>query len=145
MDASKPFVGKLLAEGSRKPSVGGSARISRRLRRQSQYGTFALMVVPKFILRGVLAALLVPGLASAAAAQQADNWLTRLFQPPAASSVPRSTGTSPNDASGWSGQPGASGNPLMTADVIRAAAADFANCIERIWPDAERRGISRQT
>ena len=103
------------------------------------------MVVPKFILRGVLAALLVPGLASAAAAQQADNWLTRLFQPPAASSVPRSTGTSPNDASGWSGQPGASGNPLMTADVIRAAAADFANCIERIWPDAERRGISRQT
>jgi len=43
----------------------------------------------------------------------------------------------------WSGQSGASGNPQMTADAIRAAAADFPNCIERLWPDAARRGITR--
>jgi lytic murein transglycosylase len=31
----------------------------------------------------------------------------------------------------------------MTADAIRAAAADFGNCIEGLWPDAARRGVSR--
>ena len=44
---------------------------------------------------------------------------------------------------GWSGQPGASGHPLMQPDAILAAVADFKNCIERMWPDAARRGISR--
>ncbi len=43
----------------------------------------------------------------------------------------------------WSGQSGASGNPLMTADAIRAAAAQFGSCIEAMWPDAARRGITR--
>jgi len=71
-------------------------------------------------------------------AQQPDNWLSRLFQPPAAASVPASP-----DGAQWSGQSGASGNPLMTADAIRAAAADFGNCIAGLWPDAERRGITR--
>jgi lytic murein transglycosylase len=33
----------------------------------------------------------------------------------------------------------------MTAEAIRAAAADFGNCIERLWPDAARRGVSRAT
>jgi len=45
----------------------------------------------------------------------------------------------------WSGESGASGHPLMTADAIRAAAADFGNCLERMWPLAARRGISRET
>jgi lytic murein transglycosylase len=45
----------------------------------------------------------------------------------------------------WSGESGASGHPLMTADAIRAAAADFSNCIERMWPDAARRGITRES
>ena len=44
---------------------------------------------------------------------------------------------------GWSGQPGASGHPLMQPDAILAAVADFKNCIERMWPEAARRGISR--
>ena len=43
----------------------------------------------------------------------------------------------------WSGQPGASGHPLMQPDQILAAVADFKNCLERMWPDAARRGISR--
>ena len=86
----------------------------------------------------MLGASLVAGLTGAAAAQQPDNWLTRLFQPPPASSVPAA-----NAAAQWSGQSGASGNPQMTADAIRAAAADFGNCIAGLWPDAERRGITR--
>jgi lytic murein transglycosylase len=43
----------------------------------------------------------------------------------------------------WSGQSGASGHPLMTAEAIRASAADFHVCIQRLWPAAAKRGISR--
>ncbi|HTQ82277.1 MAG TPA: lytic murein transglycosylase [Pseudolabrys sp.] len=43
----------------------------------------------------------------------------------------------------WSGQSGGSGDPSMTADAIRAAAADFHNCLERLWPLAARRGVTR--
>jgi membrane-bound lytic murein transglycosylase B len=45
----------------------------------------------------------------------------------------------------WSGESGASGHPLMTSDAIRTAAANFPQCLERLWPEAARRGISRQT
>ncbi len=31
----------------------------------------------------------------------------------------------------------------MTADAIRAAAADFGNCLAGLWPQAEHRGVSR--
>jgi lytic murein transglycosylase len=48
-------------------------------------------------------------------------------------------------ASGWSGEPGSSGDPLMTPAAIRAAAANFHNCLEGLWPAAERRGVSRRT
>ena len=44
----------------------------------------------------------------------------------------------------WSGQSGASGDPSMSAEAIRAAAADFHNCLERLWPLAARHGVSRQ-
>jgi membrane-bound lytic murein transglycosylase B len=43
----------------------------------------------------------------------------------------------------WSGESGASGHPLMTADAIRAAAANFHTCLEQLWPQAEKRGVSR--
>ena len=43
----------------------------------------------------------------------------------------------------WSGESGASGHPLMTADAIREAAGNFHSCIERLWQPAARRGISR--
>ncbi len=52
--------------------------------------------------------------------------------PPAAVVVP-----------GWSGESGSSGDPRMTADAIRAAAASFHGCLDRLWPLASRRGISR--
>jgi peptidoglycan lytic transglycosylase B len=92
-----------------------------------------------------LAALLALAATGQAAAQQADNWLTRLFQQPSQASVPASASEGAGAGTGWSGQSGASGNPLMTADAIRAAAADFGNCIERLWPDTARRGVSRAT
>ena len=44
----------------------------------------------------------------------------------------------------WSGEDGASGHPLMTAQAIRVAAANFDNCIAGYWPDAAKRGITRQ-
>jgi peptidoglycan lytic transglycosylase B len=96
----------------------------------------AVTVMLLFRLAAVV--VLAAGFAGAALAQEPDNWLTRLFQPPPADAVPAS-----NDATQWSGQSGPSGNPLMTADAIRAAAADFGNCIEALWPDAARRGITR--
>ena len=43
----------------------------------------------------------------------------------------------------WSGESGSSGHPLMTADAIRAAATNFHNCLEQLWPEAARRGVPR--
>jgi membrane-bound lytic murein transglycosylase B len=103
------------------------------------------MTVQKRILSIVSATLLTLAAAAQATAQQGDNWLTRLFQQPSPGSVPASPSEGANAGTGWSGQSGASGNPLMSADAIRAAAADFSKCIERLWPDAARRGVSRAT
>ena len=33
----------------------------------------------------------------------------------------------------------------MTAEAIRSAAASFATCLQGLWPEAARRGVSRQT
>ena len=60
--------------------------------------------------------------------------------PPAFTPPPGAPGK--ND---WSGESGASGHPQMTADAIRQAAANFPQCLERLWPEAARRGISRAT
>jgi membrane-bound lytic murein transglycosylase B len=97
------------------------------------------MVASLPILRLAAVSLVVIGLTGEARAQdKPDNWLTRLFQPPATGSVPNAGGEGE-----WSGQSGASGDPAMTADAIRAAAADFGNCVAGLWPDAARRGVSR--
>ena len=102
------------------------------------------MVRPAPLFRSAVAIFIAAGLANAALAQDSaqdkpDNWLTRLFQPPATAAVPPPAGATRD----WSGQSGASGNPLMTADAIRAAAADFGDCLAGLLPLAERRGISR--
>ena len=49
----------------------------------------------------------------------------------------------PTPAPEWSGESGASNHPLMTAQAIRTAAANFRSCLEGLWPQAERRGVSR--
>ena len=56
-----------------------------------------------------------------------------------------SQATSTPATSGWSGEPGSSGDPSMMPDAIRAAAANFHTCLEGLWPAAARRGLSRQT
>jgi peptidoglycan lytic transglycosylase B len=108
------------------------------------------MTVQKSILPAIAAAFVTlatggQDLTQQALAQQSDNWLTRLFQPSSQGSVPAAASDAASAGTGWSGQSGASGNALMTADAIRAAAADFGNCIDRLWPEAARRGISRAT
>ena len=42
----------------------------------------------------------------------------------------------------WSGTDGASGHPLMTAQAIRDAAANFDRCLANYWPEAAKRGIT---
>src|SRR5215470_11235285 len=75
--------------------------------------------------------------ASRALAQGFD--LRSLFSFPSTSAVaPPGTGTTD-----WSGESGASGHPAMQADAIRAAAANFRNCLEELWPYAARRGVAR--
>jgi membrane-bound lytic murein transglycosylase B len=98
------------------------------------------MAFSKPILLLAAAVLVAASLVHPADAQEKPPaWLTRLFQPSSASPVP-----SPGDATPqWSGQSGASGDPSMTADAIRAAAANFGNCLADLWPDAAQRGITR--
>jgi membrane-bound lytic murein transglycosylase B len=94
--------------------------------------------------------------AGSAAAQIADFF--RFLAPPAPPAAPASpappaapasTGSAPSaspkpaGAPEWSGQPGSSGHPLMTTQAILAAAANFSICLEGLWPDAARRGVSR--
>ncbi|MBR0691768.1 lytic murein transglycosylase [Bradyrhizobium lablabi] len=90
-------------------------------------------------------ALLLP---ANAFAQSPGNGLSDLFGnifsgPKAtapAQSAPGPDGAPPP----WSGEDGASGHPLMTADAIRQAAANFPACVAAMWPDAARRNISQQ-
>src|ERR1043166_438908 len=76
--------------------------------------------------------------AAAAPAVAEEGFFQRLFC--------GTTATAPAAPAGpgeWSGQSGASGHPLMTREAILAAAANFRGCIDRLWPEAQRRGISR--
>ena len=59
--------------------------------------------------------------------------------------IPSRPGAERSAGPDWSGEDGSSGHPQMTAAAIRAAAADFPNCIERLWPQAARQRISRAT
>jgi len=87
----------------------------------------------------LIAAILLAAASTGAAAQDGRD-----------DRYPGATGTIPPVAAGtqagvqeWSGEAGASGHPLMTADAIRAAAANFRGCIDRLWPAAARRAVSR--
>jgi membrane-bound lytic murein transglycosylase B len=66
-------------------------------------------------------------------------WSTGSVATPAQQAAP------PPGSSEWSGQPGSSGHPLMTTQAILAAAQNFPNCIEGLWPDAAKRGVTRET
>jgi lytic murein transglycosylase len=64
---------------------------------------------------------------------------------PAAPGAPGAPLPNSSAAPEWSGQPGSSGHPQMTAEAIVAAAANFSTCLETLWPDAARRGVQRTT
>jgi lytic murein transglycosylase len=59
-------------------------------------------------------------------------------QPPVAPLAP-----APSPPREWTGESGSSGHPLMQATEIRKAAANFENCLEGLWPLAQKRNISR--
>jgi lytic murein transglycosylase len=74
------------------------------------------------------------------------NFLGNIFNSPDRGNgtpQPGNPTQSPPGAQPWSGEDGASGNPLMTAAAIRQAAANFGNCVASMWPDAARRGITQ--
>jgi membrane-bound lytic murein transglycosylase B len=87
-----------------------------------------------------IARALVPLIALGAAACAQDE-----RYPQANSFAPTTTGSIPAQPGDWSGQPGASGHPLMQPDAILASVANFRNCVEGMWPAAAARGISRQS
>ena len=91
----------------------------------------------------VLAVSVVAASVWAASVRAQGFDLRALFNFPAGN--PAATATAPRavDVGEWSGESGASGHPLMTAAAIRAGAANFHECLARLWPAAERRGISR--
>ena len=91
--------------------------------------------------RPFLAALALVLLSVAAAPAIAQ--VTRGDRAPAVTGAippPAATGTRE-----WSGESGSSGHPLMTAEEINAAAANFSQCLEALWPAAARRHITRAT
>ena len=61
-------------------------------------------------------------------------------QPPVATTAPV-----PSPPREWTGESGSSGHPLMQATAIRQAAANFEQCLEGLWPLAQKRGVSRAT
>jgi lytic murein transglycosylase len=101
-----------------------------------------------FMSKSIIAGGILLLAASSVTSAQAQGFDVRnLFGQPTGT-APQAPAQQPPPASGtreWSGESGASGHSLMTADAIRAAAANFGNCIAGLWPDAERRGVSRAT
>src|SRR5262249_11321310 len=74
--------------------------------------------------------------------QQPQPRLQSQPQPPSQASA-SSAAPPPSGPRPWSGESGASGHPLMTADAIRTAAANFSACLEGLWPLAAKRSVSR--
>src|ERR1043165_2711829 len=90
---------------------------------------------------GFLSAVALPATACAVPALAQSFDIRTLFSAPAASSgAAAPTGAGSQE---WSGESGASNHPLMTAQAIRAAAANFHNCLAGLWPQAQRRGVPR--
>ena len=91
-------------------------------------------------IRGMRAAIALLAALTAGPAGAQNGLLPSLFPPFSGGSTTPSSAPPP-----WSGQAGASGHPLMTPQAILAAAANFRNCLEGLWPLAARRGVSRQS
>ncbi len=64
---------------------------------------------------------------------------------PASSPTPAPAAPVPSSQREWTGEDGSSGHPEMRASAIRASAANFQGCLERLYPLAAKRGVSRAT
>lgn len=123
-----------------------------------------MMLRSRLIRAGVIAAVLasLTGTAAAQVTGGGSPIVPARPIPPASASQPTSmqptnmqqtnpstTSSIPTPPSGgtreWSGESGSSGHPEMAAAAIRQAAANFPACIERLWPEAARRGVSRDS
>jgi lytic murein transglycosylase len=71
-------------------------------------------------------------------APAAKRAVAQAAQPPVAPVAP-----APSPPREWTGESGSSGHPLMQASAIRHAAANFEQCLEGLWPLAQKRNISR--
>ncbi|MBC7580654.1 MAG: lytic murein transglycosylase [Tardiphaga sp.] len=89
-----------------------------------------------------LALLASPSSARAQSGSSPFSLFDNIFNAPAPTNAPAPGigGVQP-----WSGEDGASGHPLMTAQAIRDAANNFDACVAGLWPDAARRGISQDS
>ena len=83
----------------------------------------------KALLGGILLAASVP---LAPALPQGEN--DQRYQAVITGNVPQSARTIGNPS-----------HPLMTPEAIASAASNFDRCLESLWPQAARRGISRRT
>jgi lytic murein transglycosylase len=112
------------------------------MRVRSGLGRVALLAV----LAGTPAAAQTTGSVGQPAARtaQANFNFFSLFNPQPQQPAPGAP-ASPGAPREWSGEDGASGHPLMTAQAIREAAANFDSCVASLWPEASRRGISRES
>src|SRR4051812_23901334 len=87
-----------------------------------------------------------PALAQSSSGGGPLNFLDSIFNSSKGNPAPASPAPAPggSGAPPWSGEDGASGHPLMTAAAIREAAGNFNTCVAAMWPDAARRGITRE-
>lgn len=90
------------------------------------------------------AAFVGPSHAQTAGNDGISNFLGNIFSAPKAGPAPQAAPGANGAPPPWSGEDGASGHPLMTADAIRQAAANFQNCVASMWPDAARRNITHE-
>lgn len=75
-----------------------------------------------------------------AAAEERDDFFSTFFRGLTTGSV-----AAPSTNPSSTGQPGTVSHPSMTPEAIAAAAANFSDCLEKLWPAAARRGVSRTT
>ena len=111
--------------------------------RRASYGAAGGLVLGLAV--GLLAGTVGPARAQSSDDRFSSGPRSGLFTGGIGSLFGRSTLAGPASKDDWSGESGSSGHPLMQADAIRAAAANFPNCLAGYWPDASRRGVARAT
>jgi membrane-bound lytic murein transglycosylase B len=72
-----------------------------------------------------------------ALAQQANDPISAFLRTLTTASISEPAAPAPSGEGGT--------HPLMTPEAIAAATADFGGCLERLWPEAAKRGVSRAT